>query len=478
MHVAAIVHFAHWKVAGSTITPLEPSESMQTVKLGYVNAGAVVLGISVLLTLVLGRWFCGWVCHFVAYQDLCAWLLRRVGLKPKPVRSRLLRWIPIAAAFYMFAWPAVYRALWTEVPAPELRAKFTTSGFWDTFPGPVMAVLTILFAGFLLVYWMGAKGFCTYGCPYGAFFGVADRFAPMRVKVTDACNTCGHCTVVCSSNVRVHEEVALYRRVVDPGCMKTMDCVKSCPNDALYFGLATRPLRARTRKLVHPAADFSWGEEVAMALAGLFAFFAFRGIYFVPFLMALTIGVLFAIVTLTIWRLVRRTDLTFQNHVLKVAGRLTGVGRLAVILGIVAVLFTLHTSVVQFMAWRGSVAADRVDRMEARDPERAAAIAEGVGWYTRSLSMGLFDDGGREFELAWLERQRLDYDAAERHVRRVLELLPGDPDASVFLADVVAIKGNLAEGEAILRALVAERPDFEPALMRLRQLEERRAQKR
>ena len=32
--------------------------------------------------------------------------------------------------------------------------------------------------------------------------------------------------------------------VVDPGCMKCMDCVSVCPNDALYFGFGKPTLMA------------------------------------------------------------------------------------------------------------------------------------------------------------------------------------------------------------------------------------------
>src|SRR5262249_54402886 len=154
------------------------SESMQTLEYGYVNAGFLVFGALLLLTLVLGRFFCGWACHVVAYQDLCAWLLGRIGLRPRPVRARLLVLVPLGAAFYMFFLPTLER-LWSGAPMPagDQRSHLTTSNFWGTFPGPWMAALTVLIDGGLIVWWMGAKGFCTYGCPYGALFGIADRFA-------------------------------------------------------------------------------------------------------------------------------------------------------------------------------------------------------------------------------------------------------------------------------------------------------------
>ena len=95
----------------------------------------------------------------------------------------------------------------------------------------------------MTVYFLGQKGFCTYACPYGGFFGLADKLSPGKIRVTDACNQCGHCTATCTSNVLVHAEVKQYGMVVDPGCMKCMDCISVCPNDALYFGFGKPTLR-------------------------------------------------------------------------------------------------------------------------------------------------------------------------------------------------------------------------------------------
>ena len=80
-----------------------------------------------------------------------------------------------------------------------------------------VAVPFLFVCGFMTVYFLGSKGFCTYACPYGGFFALADKVAPGKIRVTDACNQCGHCTAVCTSNVRVHAEVKAYGMVVDPG---------------------------------------------------------------------------------------------------------------------------------------------------------------------------------------------------------------------------------------------------------------------
>ena len=109
VHLLMIGHVVHWAVTGRTISPVEPSEAMDTLNNGHVNAGFIFLAVSLAVTLVLGRFVCGWGCHMVAYQDLCTWLLKKIGLKPKAFRSLILVLGPLVLAVYMFIWPTVYR---------------------------------------------------------------------------------------------------------------------------------------------------------------------------------------------------------------------------------------------------------------------------------------------------------------------------------------------------------------------------------
>ncbi len=223
VHVAFLAHLLHWKLRGRTISPVEPSESMQTLEQGLVNAGFIFFIAAILSTLIFGRFFCGWGCHIVALQDLCGWMLKKIGIRPSPFRSRLLMYGPLVLALYMFVWPSLKRLFlpWLTNQAPALAAWFGpptrfpeegftnhlfTEDFWATFASVPVAIPFLFICGFATVYFLGAKGFCTYGCPYGGFFAPADRLAPGRILVDpDKCEGCGHCTAVCTSNVRVHE---------------------------------------------------------------------------------------------------------------------------------------------------------------------------------------------------------------------------------------------------------------------------------
>lgn len=364
VHVAIGIHIWHFLATGESMTPVEPSEAMETVEMGQINAGFVLFLSLIASTVIFGRWFCGWACHVVALQDLCAWLLKRVGLQPRPVRSRLLVFGPWVVAFYMFFWPPIHAWLWSAwgeaqgwtwlspkvVPGvADWQWQVTTTELWTRFPGPLMTVGTFLVVGFLIVWWLGAKGFCTYGCPYGAFFSVADRVAPMRITVNDNCEHCGHCTTSCTSNVRVHEEVAKYGQVVDPGCMKCMDCVSVCPNDALSFGFAMPTPFTSSQQRIQARADFAWWEEIVMASVALVAVqWTFRGAWFgegVPFLMAVGLGVITAVFVLLLLRLFLNKDVTFQHTVLKKDGQRSTAGWVTTALLIGWVLFSAHTLV-------------------------------------------------------------------------------------------------------------------------------------
>ena len=476
VHLLVLVHVLWWLSGGRTLTPLEPSEAMQTLERGLLNAGFVLFALAILSTLVLGRWFCGWACHVVAWQDLSAWLLGKLGLKPRPVRSRALVFAPFLVAGYMFVWPQVLRLL-AGNPPPPLQPAFLTDDLWQTFPGLWMSILSVLVVGFLVVWWLGQKGFCTYGCPYGAFFTLADRFARLRVRVTDACEHCGHCTSSCSSNVRVHEEVAVHGMVVDPGCMKCGDCVSVCPKQALYFGFGGIAPLTTSQQRLQVRADFSWPEEIALAVLAILGVLAFRGAWLfdrVPFLLSVGMAVITAVLALLGWRLLRRRELTFQHTRLKVDGRLTPSGLVgAVLLAAWLLLFAL-TGAQQFMVTRGRAAADVATQRELTPEARRTAIDDVVRWLDRAETLDLFGDPAVHQLLGVALRERGDFARAERELRAALAAEPDLPAAAIPLTDLLQRRGAYDEIEAILRSVLQHHPDNVMAQRRLELLQQLR----
>jgi polyferredoxin len=466
VHVVILAHITHFWISGRTLSPIEPSDSMYTLELGQVNAGIIFFALAILSTAIFGRFFCGWGCHIVALQDLSGHLLRGLGLRPKPFRSRLLAVVPFVLAFYMFLWPTVKR-LSAGTQHPGFSNHLVTDNFWYYFPGPIVSLLTFAVCGGLIVYLLGNKGFCTYACPYGAFFSVADRLAVGRIRVTDACLQCGQCTAHCTSNVQVHAEVRDFGMVVDPGCMKCMDCVSVCPHDALYFGLTTRPGSKDASRNVSQANqpprtkktyDYSLAEELSGLVVAGFTVFAVRGLYdIMPLLLSVAVGVITAYLAIQTFRIFRLRDQRVQNLQLKRNGRITRKGWIAVGgFGLWAIVL-FHSFFVQYHRYQGRQYLTRIsvtwetllsgNAQASLTGEDRANIEKALKSYQLTDQIGIVDVKEVKLGLAFISLMNNDLRTAEVYLRQAYACRPSE--MREFLREFLLTQ-NRAEEAAVI----------------------------
>jgi polyferredoxin/tetratricopeptide (TPR) repeat protein len=477
LNLFMIAHIVQWRTMGKTVSPIEPSETMYTLQQGFVNAGFIFFTLAIVATLIFGRFICGWGCHILALQDLCGWLLKKMRLHPKPFRSRLLVYVPLLAALYMFVWPTAYRLFSKpghEPIIPNFTNHLVTTNFWLTFPSVAVAIPFLFICGFVTVYFLGQKGFCTYACPYGGFFGLADKFSPGKIRVTPACNQCGHCTATCTSNVLVHAEVKQYGMVVDPGCMKCMDCVSVCPNDALYFGFGKPTLVAPKSSAIKRTYSLTWPEEIVGALVFLGSFLAVRGVYaLVPFLMALGYAAVTTFLTLKLWRLIRARELSFYRFNLKSSGKVHKAGSAFAILACAWIGLNAHCGWVRYHEFFGNVAFQKIQlpdevALAQADPSRWLSpgdrenILRGREHYLTASRTGLFINSEALPKLAWFEYLLGD---AEQSVRTLGKAAAYQKDESKALSlyyrgAILNRLGRYDEARATLDEALAARDDL------------------
>ena len=506
VHLAIAIHLIHWQLADRTLAPLELNEVLHTLELGILTAGFFLMALAALATLFFGRFFCGWACHLLALQDLAAWILKKVHVKPRPVRSRILLVVPFVALGYMFVWPHLMRLIEGR-PHPGFHvageaegwASFVTSDFARNLPGPLIGGLTLVICGGLAIHALGSRSFCRYACPYGALFNLADRVAPGRIRLRDpdACKGCAACTAACQSGVRVHEELQRHGTVVDARCLRDLDCLDACTHGAVGYGFGRPSLFARTKHTtrIRQATDFSWREEIALAALLVGFLLIYRGLYdLVPFLMALGGATIAAWLVVLAWRATRRDHVRLAPWTLRRSGRLTRAGRVFLASVVVLLLLTAHSAVVH-VATRAGLAAWEDVRGSAvdvsRGTEHAVAlleVAHGAGFIpvqrVEWALLNLYPVLAR-----WQDAERVGSDLVKRRpedaelalqmgivaagsgagdlalerLRRAADLAPDDPAPHWHAAGVHFAAGRQEAARAALGEVLRRDPSHAPA---------------
>jgi polyferredoxin len=465
-----IAHVTHWAITGRSVAPFVLSDAMKTLELGQINPGFLLFAAALLVTLVCGRFLCGWACHMGAMQDLCAWCMKKCGVRPRMFRSRLLGYVPLLLALYMFVWPTAKRIailpvleqvwpggaamLGPVAPFPGWSTKLMTTDLWAGLPTVAVAIPFLLLCGFATVYFLGARGLCRYGCPYGGFFLPAEQLAVGRVVVNpDLCDGCGRCTAACTAGVRVLEETKAFGMVVDRNCMRSLDCVAACPHDALRLGIA-RPAvlsRATTERPPRPSSDLSFSQEAG--IAGLFAagFFATRGLYgVIPLLLSVTLSAIAAFVIWRAWHLQTQRDARLVGVQLKRAGKVRAGGWALRGLAAATLVLIAHSATVQGAQWWGGVLDGRTmatrEQVFGTDPagvqqsDRATA-RQALWWYRwgrsiREGGIGLLRTREIEHREAWLLLVSQEHALAAAKLRG---LIRADAPVDALVADLARV---------------------------------------
>lgn len=336
VHLVIAVHIAHWMLAGRTVAPMELNESMYTLEQGAITVGGILMALILLSVLVFGRFFCAWGCHILALQDGAAWILARMHIRPRPIRSRFAGLIGITVALSMFAWPQVQRWM-DQTQWPGLRVTTDADGFGSlmtadflrNLPGPWVTAVTFLVCGGVMVWLLGSRSFCRVACPYGAVFSIADRMSIGGIRLVGDCDKCGLCTAHCTSHIRVHEELLRHGRVVSPNCLKDLDCVKVCPTNAIAWRLGKPSLlRSLNDSRTMPGA-WEMKEDLLLLVIAAICTVIFRSLYGeVPFFLAVALGVIVGWMGVMSLRMRTKSDLRLFKVQLRRSSRDTEAGTL------------------------------------------------------------------------------------------------------------------------------------------------------
>jgi polyferredoxin len=245
---------------------------------GHAAASALLFSlITVGVTLLFGRWFCGWLCPFGALHNLMSswrgsnakskiagggydvwhrskYYILIIFLIAAIVGANLAGWLDPFSFFYrsmtMAVFPVVNTGLqhffdliyrWnpgigsvrlTAVTEPIyrwLRYYLLTLGqphyFWSMFFGTLFGVVIAL-------NFFRARFWCKYICPLGALLGMVGKNPVVRLKTDpELCGNCQLCLVDCQGGANPNGQADWK----PSECMFCMNCQSGCPSNAITF---------------------------------------------------------------------------------------------------------------------------------------------------------------------------------------------------------------------------------------------------
>lgn len=479
VYVLMGIHIAHWKIAGSTLAPLELNEVLYTLHLGIITAGFIFMGITLLGSIIFGRFFCSWMCHILALQDFSEWLLAKLRIKPKPINSRAFLFVPVAALLYLFVWPQVERVMRGEaLPALHMQtdsqswASFITNDFWRNLPSIPITMLTFFVCGFVIIYFLGTRSFCQQVCPYGVLFSFADKFAPGKIKLTGDCTQCGICTAHCSSHILIHKEIEQFGQVVNSNCLKDLDCVAVCPEDAIKFKF-TKPAFFKTLAGTgtHKTHyNFSFAEDILLALLTLIYTIIFRGLYdTVPFLLAITLAVVFSYFSVLFFRMFRVEFVPIGKVTLSHSGKITTAGKYFAAVTLLIFALSIHSAYVHYHSFMGDSAYNKIIKqgsglqLYSNSADANATLETALAHLNKASAWGIYSPLSLNRELAAIHLYNKDYDKAEKYLIKMLDANPKDWEARLRLAKLMYVSSREEAASDELRKILSEDAEIRTA---------------
>jgi polyferredoxin len=248
-----------------------------TVMANYFASRTLLTGsflalIVVLLTLIFGRAWCGWLCPLGTILDLFS--PRRKDKNTQPGRfswrgvKYALLFVTLTAALLgnltllfldpltimvrtltVSVWPSIDRIVMEGENAlvkvhmfSDPVISFDNAIRPELLPSsPVfyqhVVLFALLFVGLVALNWVEKRFWCRYLCPLGGLLGLLSKLAIFKREVSVDCKGCALCAPVCpTGTIDPNRNFAS-----DPAeCTMCLDCLEACPSGRTTFAPGLR----------------------------------------------------------------------------------------------------------------------------------------------------------------------------------------------------------------------------------------------
>ena len=184
---------------------------------GKVMLWLALFGVSLVVALIFGRVYCGYICPMNTVMLPAAWLSKKLNLQttktPKWLKNGYFTWITFGVSIVVML-----------LSKRLLHINLPILPFWLA----VSVLVTLRYK---------PEVFHNLICPFDALQKIFGRFARLSEKVDkDACIGCKLCEKDCPSHAIVVSPEDKKADINTALCFQCTNCQQVCPKNAIHYG--------------------------------------------------------------------------------------------------------------------------------------------------------------------------------------------------------------------------------------------------
>lgn len=194
-----------------------------------------VIGFLLLISLLVGKLICGWICPFGTMQSLL-YKLKSVKFSIPQNKIHFIKYIVFLLTIIYL--PILLGEPWfcKLCPVGSLEAGIplvlfgTASSELRLLALSLFNIKLAILLSVILTSIFVKRPFCRFICPIGTIFTLFNKFSLLKIEVDDSsCIHCGKCAELCP----IEDEAPIAARSID--CYLCGECVRVCPTSCVKY---------------------------------------------------------------------------------------------------------------------------------------------------------------------------------------------------------------------------------------------------
>jgi polyferredoxin/ferredoxin len=243
-----------WQLRGwpvNLILQLDPLVAIGTLLTSHtIYKGLIWALLTVVLTIMFGRVFCGWVCPFGASHQFIGYLgsrgrslKDRIGLN-RYRKAAILKYLFLIAFLVAAAIPlgnktVLFTGLLDPIPFFHRSINLIILPILDLFFNLLSVeprvyegafLVGTLFTAVIFMNLLIPRFYCRFICPTGALLGLIAKYSVWRIGKTEAtCSNCMQCELACEGGCEPSKKIRINE------CVLCLNCYDQCRDGVLRY---------------------------------------------------------------------------------------------------------------------------------------------------------------------------------------------------------------------------------------------------